>query len=163
MRLDQLKPDVIVRGPLFPEPVKIISVSVRGTSVKIFGAGLNSNQVYQPILNQEQLDTLEVSSDKDPFDGDPKKFRLGVEALRLGLAYEYDPYFSLSIARVDPLPHQLEAVYDYFLAQPVEPCTILCSPFVTLNSPLLNSLRTMIRPLGGGRFSDRVGQLEVFL
>jgi len=61
---------------------------------------LNSNQVYQPILNQEQLDTLEVSSDKDPFDGDPKKFRLGVEALRLGLAYEYDPYFSLSIARV---------------------------------------------------------------
>ena len=36
----------------------------------------------------------------------------------LGLAYEYDPYFSLSIARVDPLPHQLEAVYDYFLKLP---------------------------------------------
>ena len=34
------------------------------------------------------------------------------------LAYEYDPYFSLSIARVDPLPHQLEAVYDYFLTIP---------------------------------------------
>jgi hypothetical protein len=29
--------------------------------------------------------------------------------MRLGLAYEYDPYFTLSIARVDPLPHQLEA------------------------------------------------------
>ena len=38
--------------------------------------------------------------------------------MRLGLAYEYDPYFSLSIARVDPLPHQLEAVYDYFLKLP---------------------------------------------
>ncbi len=38
--------------------------------------------------------------------------------LRLGIAYEYDPYFSLSIARVDPLPHQLEAVYDYFLRLP---------------------------------------------
>jgi hypothetical protein len=46
------------------------------------------------------------------------RFRLGIEALRLGLAYEYDPYFSLSIARVDPLPHQLEAVYDYFLRLP---------------------------------------------
>ncbi len=34
------------------------------------------------------------------------------------MAYEYDPYFSLSIARVDPLPHQLEAVYDYFLKLP---------------------------------------------
>ena len=30
----------------------------------------------------------------------------------------YDPYFSLSIARIDPLPHQLEAVYDYFLKLP---------------------------------------------
>ena len=38
--------------------------------------------------------------------------------MRLSLAYEYDPYFSLSIARVDPLPHQLEAVYDYFLKLP---------------------------------------------
>jgi hypothetical protein len=36
----------------------------------------------------------------------------------LGLSYEYDPYFALAIARVDPLPHQLEAVYDYFLKQP---------------------------------------------
>jgi hypothetical protein len=47
-----------------------------------------------------------------------QRFRLGVEALRLSLAYEYDPYFSLSIARVDPLPHQLEAVYQYFMAMP---------------------------------------------
>jgi len=53
--------------------------------------------------------------EKAPFDGDPQRFRLGIEALRLGLAYEYDPYFALSIARVDPLPHQLEAVYDHFL------------------------------------------------
>jgi len=35
-----------------------------------------------------------------------------------GSAYEYDPYFSLSISRVDPLPHQLEAVYDYFMRLP---------------------------------------------
>jgi len=27
----------------------------------------------------------------------------------------FDPYFGLSISRVDPLPHQLEAVYDYLL------------------------------------------------
>jgi hypothetical protein len=29
---------------------------------------------------------------------------LSTEALRLGLAYEYDPFFALSIARVDPPP-----------------------------------------------------------
>ena len=71
-----------------------------------------------PSSRRISLPTLETTPDTEPFDGDPLRFRLGVEAMRLGLAYEYDPYFSLSIARVDPLPHQLEAVYDYFLALP---------------------------------------------
>jgi len=67
------------------------------------------------VLNEQQIASLVASPEHEPFDGDPIRFRLGVEAMRLGLAYEYDPYFSLSIARVDPLPHQLEAVYDYFM------------------------------------------------
>jgi len=116
--LDQLKPNVVVRGPIFPEPVQVITTSAVGTSVKLVGRGLNSNQVHASILSPEQLSQLEATPDREPFDGDPARFRIGVEAARLGLAYEYDPYFSLSIARVDPLPHQLEAVYDYFLAMP---------------------------------------------
>jgi SNF2 family DNA or RNA helicase len=31
------------------------------------------------------------------------------------IAYEFDPYFALSISKVDPLPDQLEAVYDFLL------------------------------------------------
>src|SRR5437762_13978325 len=41
--------------------------------------------------------------------------RLGLQAYSLGIAYEFDPYFGLSISRVDPLPHQLEAAYDHML------------------------------------------------
>src|SRR5206468_7527812 len=63
----------------------------------------------------QQIAALESSPTSCAFDGDAQRFRLGIEAMRLGLAFEYDPYFALSIARVDPLPHQLEAVYDYFL------------------------------------------------
>jgi len=118
MLIDQLKPNTIVRGPIFPEPVQVIVAVPMGASVKLIGKGLNSNQVHEPILSAEQVAQLESTPEKEPFDGDPLRFRIGVEALRLGLAYEYDPYFSLSIARVDPLPHQLEAVYDYFLAMP---------------------------------------------
>lgn len=118
MLIEQLKPNIIVRGPIFPEPVQVIVAIPMGASVKLVGKGLNSNQVHEPILSAEQVAQLESTPEKEPFDGDPLRFRIGVEALRLGLAYEYDPYFSLSIARVDPLPHQLEAVYDYFLAMP---------------------------------------------
>ena len=38
--------------------------------------------------------------------------------LRARDRYEFDPYFGLSISRVEPLPHQLEAVYDYLLKLP---------------------------------------------
>ena len=44
--------------------------------------------------------------------------RLGLQAYALGIAYEFEPYFGLSISRVDPLPHQLEAVYEHLLKLP---------------------------------------------
>lgn len=118
MQLSELKPNVVVRGPIFPEPVQVIVSIPMGASVKLVGKGLVTGQVHEPILDAAQIATLEATPEKAPFDGDPQRFRLGIEALRLGLAYEYDPYFALSIARVDPLPHQLEAVYDHFLQLP---------------------------------------------
>lgn len=118
MKLDQLKANVIVRGSIFPEPVQVLVVVPMGDSIKLIGTGINTNHTYQPILNAQQLEKLECTPEKEPFDGNAQHFRFGVEALRLSLAYEYDPYFALAIARVDPLPHQLEAVYEYFLKQP---------------------------------------------
>ena len=118
MHADDLRPNVTVYGPLFPEPVQVIVTMPMGDSIKLIGKGIRTNRVYEPILSNGQLEQLHASPAREPFDGDATKFRLGVEAMRLGLAYEYDPYFSLSIARVDPLPHQLEAVYDYFIKLP---------------------------------------------
>lgn len=118
MDADQLRPEVIVHGAVFPEPVQVLVVQPMGQAIKLTGMGLRTGKVHQAILTPEHISTLEASPSQEPYDGDPQRFRLGLEALRLGLAYEYDPYFSLSIARVDPLPHQLEAVYDYFLKLP---------------------------------------------
>jgi superfamily II DNA or RNA helicase len=116
--IGRLKPNTIVQGAIFPEPVQVIITIPMGGSIKLIGKGLRTGQVYEPILSPDQVAGLRISPANAPFDGDASRFRLGVEALRLGLAYEYDPYFSLSIARIDPLPHQLEAVYDYFLKLP---------------------------------------------
>lgn len=116
--LSNFAPGVVVEGPLLPEPVEIAYTVPMGGSLKILGKGLRTGQFRDPILSEEQLAQLVVTPATPPFDGDSQRFRLGVEAQRLGLAYEYDPYFSLSIARIDPLPHQLEAVYEYFLKLP---------------------------------------------
>ena len=117
-RSPNLSPGAVVRGRLLPEPVEVITTIPMGESVKLVAKGLKTGRVHDPILNADQLSQLTVSATTEPFDGDAIRFRLGIEAERLALAYEYDPYFSLSIARVDPLPHQLEAVYEYFLALP---------------------------------------------
>ncbi|OUJ69895.1 helicase-related protein [Hymenobacter crusticola] len=114
--LNRLQPNTILGGDLFPEQVHIIMTQPMGESVRIIGRG-DSNQLHDRVLSAAQLDQL-VFVEQGSYDGNAQKFRLAIEAHRLGLAYEYDPYFSLSIARVDPLPHQLEAVYEYFLKMP---------------------------------------------
>src|SRR5216117_3626533 len=118
MNASELKPGIIVRGPVLPEPIEVLVVTPLGDVIKIVGAGRKTGQVHQRVLHPDQLQSLDGTPEHAPFNGDPARFRLGIEAARLGLAYEYDPYFSLSISRVDPLPHQLEAVYDYFMRLP---------------------------------------------
>ena len=88
-----LKKGQIISGSILPEQVRIIALVPMGDSIKVIGEGLSSSQVHQPILTNQQIDELQVSEEKEPFDGDAFKFRLGIESLRLGLAYEYDPYF----------------------------------------------------------------------
>jgi len=51
MRPDQLKPNVILRGPLFPEPVRVLTTLPMGQSIKLIATGLKSGQTYQPILS----------------------------------------------------------------------------------------------------------------
>src|SRR3954469_1698543 len=125
MIASKLKPGIIVRGLVLPEPVEVLVVTPLGDVIKIVGAGQKTGQVHQRVLRHDQLQLLDATPEREPFDGDPMRFRLGVEAVRLGLAYEYDPSFSLSISRVDPLPHQLEAVYDYFMRLPRIRCRLI--------------------------------------
>ena len=42
---------------------------------------------------------------------------LALEAKRLRHAFMYDPVLAMSVSKVDPLPHQIEAVYGYVLKQ----------------------------------------------
>src|SRR5688572_14052408 len=116
--LEDLTPGVTLQGPLLPEPVEVVAATRLDSAVRVIGRGLQTGAFVDRVFDASHLAALTILSREPSFDGDGLRFKLGVEATRLGLAYEYDPYFSLSIARIDPLPHQLEAVYDYFLKLP---------------------------------------------
>ncbi|MDI6874588.1 MAG: DUF3883 domain-containing protein [Actinomycetota bacterium] len=113
-----VQPGVILEGEIFPEPIRVVLVQSIGANLKVGGQGLRTRRYHERLLSPDQVHSLKIIPAEAPFDGDALRFRLGIEGARLGLAYEYDPYFSLSIARVDPLPHQLEAVYHYILPLP---------------------------------------------
>jgi hypothetical protein len=106
----------ILIGPLFNEPMRVETVQSNGAASWAVGlVGTNSERFRKVTITAEDLQRLTVLDPKHSFSGDGRLLRLGLQAYALGIAYEFDPYFGLSISRVDPLPHQLEAIYDYLL------------------------------------------------
>ena len=109
-------PGQVIIGPLFSEPMRVETVQAHGPSTWAVGVvGTQSERFRRVTLTESDLSTLSVLDTEHSFDGDGRLLRLGLQAYALGIAYEFDPYFALSISRVDPLPHQLEAVYEYLL------------------------------------------------
>ncbi len=49
------------------------------------------------------------------FDADPDEFRLAAEALRIRYAALYDPMSAVYSSDINPLPHQIRAVYGDML------------------------------------------------
>ncbi|MGH6692732.1 MAG: DEAD/DEAH box helicase, partial [Gammaproteobacteria bacterium] len=106
----------ILTGPLFNEPMRVETVASSGPSTWTVGlVGTQTQQFRRVALTKDQVATLTILSPSCSYDGDAGRLKLGLQAYALGIAWEYDPYFGLSMSRVDPLPHQLEAVYDYLL------------------------------------------------
>jgi len=106
----------VVTGTLFSEPMRVETIRESGPGRWIVGlSGVNTERFRKVTLTTADLQQLQIQKPHFTYDGDGQVLKIGVQAYSLGIAYEFDPYFGLSISRVDPLPHQLEAVYDYLL------------------------------------------------
>ena len=106
----------IIEGPLFNEQMLVETVKAYGSNTWVVGlVGKKSERFRKVTLTAKDLENIRIIEPGFKFDGDGRLLRLGLQGYSLGIAYEYDPYFGLSISRVDPLPHQLEAVYDFLL------------------------------------------------
>src|SRR5213594_3405219 len=109
----------ILTGSLFNEPMRILTVDASGPGSWAVGLVGTASERYRHVtLTLDDLARLTILDPRHSFNGDGRLLRLGLQAYALGIAYEFDPYFGLSISRVDPLPHQLEAVYDHLLKLP---------------------------------------------
>jgi Superfamily II DNA and RNA helicases len=110
----------IVKNLIPAEPVVINRIQDFGSMVSISYTGVNTNVSSNKIISREAFQNLEILTEQGVFNftGDPRKFLLFAEAERIDSAYQFDPLFAVNCSIVDPLPHQVEAVYKFLLPLP---------------------------------------------
>lgn len=115
-----IKEGQIIKNLIINESVVIDKVLHLGSMVSISFTGVNSKKASSKILTNQDFANLEVLTEDGSFNftGDPINFNLFAEAERISSAYQFDPLFAVNCSIVDPLPHQVEAVYKFLLPQP---------------------------------------------
>ena len=116
-RLEDLQPQAAVRGITPDGLATIISLQWYGSEAVELTWKDSSGRVGNQLLFRHDEPGIEVVEAGRPwsFDGDGALFRLVSEAHRIHLAHLFDPLLAVHTSLVEPLPHQITAVYEAML------------------------------------------------
>lgn len=117
MILEDLQPGATIRGILPDAAVSVVSVRWHGSGALTLVYRAASGRIADEILYRHDEARLEIVEQCRPWslDGDGSLFRLVAEARRIRLAHLFDPVLAVHTSLVDPLPHQITAVYESML------------------------------------------------
>jgi SNF2 family DNA or RNA helicase len=115
--LEDLKPNASVRGILPNALVSVISAQWFGSEAVELTYKDPTGKVGNELLYRHDEGRFEIVEEGRPWslDGAGALFRLVAEAQRIRLAHLFDPVLAVHTSVVDPLPHQIVAVYDAML------------------------------------------------
>jgi len=116
-RLEDLTSGASVRGILPDALVTVVGVQWFGSEALELTYKGPTGQVANRLLYRDDEARLEIAEEGHPwsFDGDGSLFRLVSEAQRIRLAHLFDPVLAVHTSIVEPLPHQITAVYESML------------------------------------------------
>lgn len=116
-QLEELVPGAAIRGVLPDSQVTVVSVQWFGSEALELTYKTPAGNVANQLIYRHDEPNLEIVEKGRPwsFDGDGALFRLVSEAYRIRLAHLFDPVLAIHTSIVDPLPHQITAVYDAML------------------------------------------------
>ena len=117
MKLEELTVGGSVRGIVPNTSVTVVSVQWHGSDALTLTYRDPAGRVAEEILYRHDEARLELLAAGRPwsFDGDGALFRLVAEGQRIRLAHLFDPVLAVHTSLVDPLPHQITAVYETML------------------------------------------------
>ncbi|MGN9233946.1 helicase-related protein [Atopobiaceae bacterium HCP3S3_D6] len=116
MDIKSLTPGMHVAGIIPTEAVEIIAAKPSDGSVSVVFQKLDGS-FDSVVLFFEDLDkVIEVAGDGvRRFDADASSFLLASEALRIRYSYAFDNRLAMHTSLIEPLPHQITAVYEDML------------------------------------------------
>ncbi len=108
----EITKDTVIEGPKWSEPVKILVYDpLPDGGSHIVGTLENSQTIISEEITETEAAELSVLSSQIDFTGNAAHAFLALEAKRYRYAALYHPTLAISISKVDPLPHQIEAVW----------------------------------------------------
>jgi SNF2 family DNA or RNA helicase len=118
-QLEDLTRGAVVRGILPNQVVTVIDANWHGSDVIELTYKDANSQPHTEILFRDREVILELVTEGRPwsFDGDGALLRLVSEAHRIRLAHLFDPLLAVHTSLVEPLPHQITAVYGEMLTR----------------------------------------------
>jgi superfamily II DNA or RNA helicase len=116
-KLEDLKPHAVVRGIVPDGTATVVAVQWFGSDALELTYKDPAGRVDNLLCYRDDEARLEIVEQGRPwsFDGDGALFRLVSEAHRIRLAYLFDPLLAVHTSLLEPLPHQITAVYEALL------------------------------------------------
>jgi len=116
-RLEELTPGASLRGILPDGLVTVVAVQWYGRDALELTYKDAAGRPGARLLYRDDEPALAIAVAGRPwsFDGDGRLFRLVAEAHRIRLAHLFDPLLAVHTSLVEPLPHQITAVYETML------------------------------------------------
>lgn len=117
LALEKLQKDLLVGGLLPDQFVRIVSVEHLGDDAVTVYYKDAQGQLGERLLfrsDEAQLSAQETET-TDKFNASGKHYKLTLEAYRIQQAAQFDPMMAIHTSQVDPLPHQISAVYETLL------------------------------------------------
>jgi SNF2 family DNA or RNA helicase len=115
--LNELRTGTVVRGVLPSGVITVVRIQWFGSDAIELTYKDTAGKLASELIYRDREADLEIVAEGRPwsFDGDGALFRIVSEALRIHLAHLFDPILAVHTSVVEPLPHQITAVYECML------------------------------------------------
>lgn len=115
MRLEDIVEGCRIKGIAGNDAVTIVATRQRGDCLEVTYK-TSQGITDATLLYRDDESDLELEIHTPwTFDTDGNTLRLVLEAYRINLAHIFDPYLAVHTSSVEPLPHQISAVYQEML------------------------------------------------